>query len=192
VGKGLSENSDNLSLVKTQQEKISSISLINHHSSSSINKSTLNASSESKPENKFSGNMSVNRIVENLTFRLPRAIRPTLYNLFLYPDLELKTFKGNVKIDINVSEQVPFVAVHSKFLNITQVKLMKSLVNGNEGLGVKNSFMYEKLEFFIIEPETPLAAGNYTLDLDFDGSLDGKIVGFYGSSYLDKIKNQTR
>jgi hypothetical protein len=136
--------------------------------------------------------MSVNRIVENLTFRLPRAIRPTLYNLFLHPDLELKTFKGNVKIDINVSEQVPFVAVHSKFLNITQVKLMKSLVNGNEGLGVKNSFMYEKLEFFIIEPETPLAAGNYTLDLDFDGSLDGKIVGFYGSSYLDKIKNQTR
>ncbi|KAG5671182.1 hypothetical protein PVAND_001393 [Polypedilum vanderplanki] len=189
VGKGLSQKNDSLSDINTQQT-VSSISLINHLSNN-INKNKIDTSTESK----FSVNgnsMSMNRIVDNLTFRLPRQITPSLYNLFLHPDLKKKTFRGNVKIDIQVSEQMPFLALHSKFLNITQVKLMKSLVNGKEGLNVKNSFMYDKFEFFIIEPEQPLAVGNYTVDLDFEGSLDGKIVGFYGSSYLDKMKNQTR
>lgn len=132
------------------------------------------------------------KLVENLTFRLPAAIRPIKYNLFLNPNLEKKTFSGNVKIDFSVSDPVSFVALHSKFLNVTTNKLIKNLENGAEGIPIKSSFEYEKFEYFIVEPETNLEAGNYTIDLDFSGSLDHKIVGFYGSSYMDKSKNQTR
>lgn len=135
---------------------------------------------------------AASKLVENLTFRLPAAIQPIAYNLFLHPDLKEKSFKGNVKIEFIVAEPVPFVALHSKFLNVTTNKLIKNLENGAEGIPIKSSFEYEKFEYFIVEPETTLDSGNYTIDLDFAGSLDGKIVGFYGSSYLDKVSNKKR
>lgn len=135
---------------------------------------------------------AASKLVENLTFRLPSAIRPTTYNLLLHPDLETKTFSGNVKIDFDVSESAPFVALHSKSLNVSTNKLIKNLENGAEGIPIKSSFEYGKFEYFIVEPESTLEAGNYTIDLSFSGSLDHKNVGFYGSSYLDKVKNQTR
>lgn len=177
VGKGLSERSDKLS--KEQPEEISKISLINRSNTS--NKS-------GSANNKF----NMNKITESLTFRLPRAIKPSTYNLLLHPDLEKKTFSGNVKIDISLSEDMPYVPLHSKFLNITKVNLMKNLVNGGEGIGIKNSFEYPKFEYFVIEPESALKAGNYTIELGFNGSLDNKIVGFYGSSYFDKMRNKSR
>lgn len=185
VGKGLSAKSDKFIEPKTE---ISSISLINRS-----NKNTIDTS-DSKFNKKY--NMSIgkaaSKLVENLTFRLPSAIHPIAYNLFLHPNLETKSFKGNVKIEFNVAESVPFVALHSKFLNVTTKKLIKNLENGAEGIPIKRSFEYEKFEYFIVEPESSLSAGNYTIDLDFDGSLDGKIVGFYGSSYLDKVTKKKR
>lgn len=135
---------------------------------------------------------AASKLVENLTFRLPAAIKPSAYTLFLNPNLETKAFSGNVKIDFNVSEPVPFVALHSKFLNVTTNKLIKNLENGAEGIPIKSSFEYEKYEYYIVEPESQLSVGNYTIDLDFSGRLDGKIVGFYGSSYFDQTKNQSR
>jgi hypothetical protein len=135
---------------------------------------------------------AASKLLENLTFRLPSAIQPIAYNLFLHPNLESQTFKGNVKIEFNVAETVPFVALHSKYLNVTTNKLIKVLENGAEGIPIKSSFEFEKFEYFIVEPETSLKSGNYTIDLDFDGRLDRNIVGFYGSSYFDKVKNQKR
>lgn len=132
----------------------------------------------------------MNNIAEKLTFRLPNGIRPSLYSLLINPDLKMKTFKGNVKIDITVFDKSPFIALHSKFLNVTAAKLMKQLQNGLEGIALKRTFEYEKFEYFVVEPEVTLDVGNYTLDLDFNGSLQDKIVGLYSSSY--PIKNQTR
>lgn len=183
LGKNLSEQSED-KLSKSSPQEISKILLINRLNN-------VNKSASSDP--KFINNKhNMNKIVDSLTFRLPRAIKPSSYNLLLHPDLSAKTFNGNVVIDIQVSEQTPYVALHSKFLNITKVNLMKNLVNGAEGISVKNSFEYEKFEYFVIEPENALSAGNYTIDLDFTGSLDNKIVGFYGSSYFDKMRNKSR
>jgi Peptidase M1 N-terminal domain len=189
VGRGLSARSDKQFAEPTQE--ISSISLINR--AINPNKNTIETS-DTKFKKKFDMSLGkmASKLVENLTFRLPAAIRPTSYNLFLNPNLETKTFSGNVKIDFSVSEASPFVAVHSKFLNVTTNKLIRNLENGAEGIAIKSSFEYEKYEYFIVEPETELSVGNYTIDLNFNGSLDGKIVGFYGSSYFDKMRNQTR
>lgn len=188
VGKGLDKKS---AFSIASDNEISSISLINHRAIlNNLNKNTID-SSDSKFNKKFNS-MSVNKIVENLTFRLPRSIKPITYNLLLHPDLNKKTFSGNVKIDIKVTEQMPFIALHSKFLNVTSTKLMKQLQNGLEGIDIKSTFEYEKFEYFVVEPEAPLNAGNYTVDLDFNGTIGDKIVGFYSSSYLDKETNKTR
>lgn len=189
VGKGLSAKSDKL--FEEPKHQISSISLINR--AINPNRNTINTiDTKSRQKLDMSLGKMASKLVENLTFRLPAAIRPTAYNLFLNPNLETKTFSGNVKIDFSVSEATPLVALHSKFLNVTTNKLIKNLENGAEGIAIKSAFEYEKFEYFIVEPEAALSVGNYTIDLSFDGSLDGKIVGFYGSSYFDKTKNQTR
>ena len=185
VGRGLSEQSDNK--YNQETENISSVSLKNH--AINTNKIDLN-----NPKSNESMNLSkmASKLVENLTFRLPKAVKPTLYNLFLNPNLQSKTFNGNVKIDFSVSESVAFVALHAKYLNVTTNKLIKKLENGAEGIPIKSSFEYKKFEYFVVEPETALEVGDYTIDLDFDGRLDNKIVGFYQSSYYDTNKNTTR
>lgn len=189
VGRGLSAKSDKQ--VIDHKSEISSVSLINR--AVNPNKNSIDTS-DPKLNKKINMNIgkAASKLVENLTFRLPAAIKPFAYTLFLNPNLEMKTFSGNVKIDFNVSEPAPFVTLHSKFLNVTTNKLIKNLENGAEGIPIKSSFEYEKYEYYIVEPETQLSVGNYTIDLDFNGRLDGKIVGFYGSSYYDQTKNQSR
>lgn len=168
--------------------EVSSISLINR----AIKTDKNTSDSKFKKQFDMSLGKASSKLAEKLTFRLPSAIRPTTYNLLLNPNLQTKTFSGNVKIAFNVSESMPFVALHSKFLNVTTNKLIRNLQNGAEGIPIKSSFEYGKYEYFVVEPESELSPGNYTIDLSFDGRLDGKIVGFYGSSYFDKTKNQTR
>lgn len=185
VGKGISAKSDKQVIVDDPTLSVS-VSLINRAN----NQNTI----ENDPKFGMRPNLgkAASKLVENLTFRLPDAVRPYAYNLFLNPNLETKTFSGNVKIDFNVTEQVPFVTLHSRYLNVTTNKLIKNLENGAEGIPIKTSFEYEKYEYFIVQPESDLPAGSYTIDLDFTGNLDGKIVGFYGSSYFDSMTNEKR
>lgn len=188
VGNGLALKRDKPQYIGTE---VSSISLVNRAIKANRNSIETSDKKQNKKFDMTIGKMA-SKLVENLTFRLPAAVRPTYYNLFLHPNLETKRFSGNVKIDFNVSEPVKFVALHSKYLNVTTNKLIKQLENGAEGIAIKSAFEYEKYEFFIVEPETQLATGNYTLDLSFEGSLVDKLVGFYGSSYFDKTRNKTR
>lgn len=45
------------------------------------------------------------------------------------------------------------------------------------------------MEQLKIKLNTPAAVGNNSvLDIDFEGSLRGKIIGFYQSTYKDSIK----
>lgn len=187
MGKGLAEKGDKQqNSVAELGNDISSISLINRAN----NKNTIHSVNTKFNNKKY--NMSIAKVVDKLTFRLPRQISPLSYNLLLHPDLKNQSFTGNVKIDFVVSDPINFVALHSKLLKVHPKSLVKKLENGAEGVGIKNSFEYEKFEYFIVEPESILNIGNYTIDLDFEGRLDGSIVGFYGSSYYDQVKKQKR
>lgn len=144
--------------------------------------------------NKFNQNLSpkMQKVIEQLTFRLPRQIHPISYNIFLHPNLKSKKFAGNVEINFNISETLSVIPLHSKFLNVTTNKLTKTLINGMEAIPLKTSFEYDPLEYWVVEPENPLAPGDYTIDLAFNGNLHDKIVGFYASNYFDKSKNESR
>lgn len=88
---------------------------------------------------------------------------------------------------------MPFIALHSNKLNITETTLAKLKGDGSQtSIGISNTFLYEKFEYFIIEPEAQLSAGNYELKMNFDGRLDKHTVGFYSSTYFDDKKNQHR
>jgi len=54
------------------------------------------------------------------------------------------------------------------------------------------TFAHPEFEYWVTEFEQPLEAGNYSLRLNFSGSLADRITGMYQSTYLDKLKNRNR
>lgn len=147
---------------------------------------------------KMSGNKTikiVSTIIDKLTYRLPVEVKPVLYKLQLHPDLVKKTFSGNVSIHLKVTKPVPFIAVHTKFLDITETKLFKK--NPNEetllsDVSIKQTFEYSPFEYWVSEFEDTLEVGDYILGLQFNGSLVNKLVGLYQSNYFDKTTNRSR
>lgn len=133
------------------------------------------------------------KVLNHLKFRLPRAIKPIHYDLFLAPNLKTHEFNGRVRINITVDEPMPVIALHANKLNITSTNLMQVLPDGtHKNVGIASTFPYEKFEYFCIEPEKMLDVGNYEIKMNFDGRLDKRIVGFYSSTYFDEKKNEHR
>uniref|UniRef100_A0A1I8P3V9 Aminopeptidase n=1 Tax=Stomoxys calcitrans TaxID=35570 RepID=A0A1I8P3V9_STOCA len=138
--------------------------------------------------------MSTSKVRQQLSFRLPKELRPQKYDLRLQPDLKNKTFAGTIKIILEVINPISFIPVHSKLLRV-QTKEVQQL---DEELRPQRliipTLTYEDphFEYWVTEFEKPLDVGIYSMQLDFSGSLVDRIVGFYQSSYLDKDRNEKR
>ena len=138
--------------------------------------------------------MATSKVLQYLSFRLPRELKPLRYNLTLQPDLKNKTFSGNVTIRLEVLKPISFIPVHSKFLTVETKEVLKL---GDEEKPIRKitpslTFEHPQFEYWITEFDQPLEVGNYSLQLAFNGSLVDRIVGFYQSSYLDKERNEKR
>ncbi|KAH8243515.1 hypothetical protein KR032_008161 [Drosophila birchii] len=134
------------------------------------------------------------KVLQNLGFRLPQQIRPSKYRLQLRPDLDRKNYSGNISISLQVLEPIAFIPVHAKKLNVSTVDVQRL---DESGAPLKSiiptlTFAHPEFEYWVTEFEQPLEVGNYSLSLNFTGSLIDRITGMYQSSYLDKLKNRTR
>ncbi|XP_060803817.1 glutamyl aminopeptidase isoform X1 [Amyelois transitella] len=117
--------------------------------------------------------------VEIIPERLSPLVRPVHYTLALKPDLRTGLFKGNVKIDVVVKHEKNFLNLHTKFLNIGDVKV----VQGDVEIPITKISEVKQTEQLVINFNNLLSPGNYQVDINFDGDLTRNIVGFY-LSYL--------
>ncbi|XP_063595793.1 glutamyl aminopeptidase-like [Penaeus indicus] len=119
-------------------------------------------------------------------FRLPNSTHPDHYDLYLHPDLDTKTFSGHVTIHVTTSETRDHFLVHTKWLNISQTKVVK-VVEGEttEDVNIIEAFEYEPNEFWVIRTSV-VEAGSYQISMSFSGSLKTGLVGFYYSDYTDE------
>merc|ERR1712179_370614 len=69
-------------------------------------------------------------------------------------------------------------------MNITSTELMNE-ATGNS-VDLIESFENKRNQFWVLRPKKMLKPGNYTIKLEFEGPLDGHIVGFYRSVYTIK------
>ncbi|KAG7172427.1 Glutamyl aminopeptidase-like 3 [Homarus americanus] len=124
------------------------------------------------------------------SFRLPKSVQPDHYSVYLHPDLSTKTFSGKVSIDVTTSEALDHFLVHTKWLSITQTKLVR--VNGNQTQDVPltEAFEYEPNEFWVIRTASLVESGTFRVTMNFSGSLQKGIVGFYYSEYTDQSGNR--
>ncbi|XP_044586424.1 glutamyl aminopeptidase isoform X2 [Cotesia glomerata] len=127
-----------------------------------------------------------------LSFRLPKQVKPLHYDLYLHPNLIDGTFKGHVTILIDVMEVKNYIALHQKDLNITKTTLKTYDRNENYEIPIRDTYTIEKLEILVVSCNDNLPIGVYQLYFEFNGALQpDKIVGFYASTYKDE-NNATR
>lgn len=110
--------------------------------------------------------------------RLSSLVRPVNYKLILRPNLDTGVFSGNVKINIVLKQENNFVNLHSNLLDISKVQVFR----GDREIPVFKYIEVKQLEQILIEFNEPLSPGSYQIDIDFNGNLTKKIVGFYSSN----------
>ena len=113
--------------------------------------------------------------------RLPREVEPVAYRLVITPDLERATFYGTEEIDVVVHEQTDEIV-----LNAAELDLSRAIVSPPAGEEAAAAITLDPgSERAVLRLPTPLAKGDATLRIDFAGTLNDKLRGFYRSTFTD-------
>ncbi|XP_001363921.2 glutamyl aminopeptidase [Monodelphis domestica] len=122
------------------------------------------------------------------SFRLPTYINPVHYDLEVKPLMEEDTYTGTVTIHINVTEPTKHLWLHLRETWITKPSPVLKKSSGEE-IPLKKCFEYKKQEYVVIEAEEELpptdGGSTYHLTMNFQGWLNGSLVGFYRTTYTE-------
>jgi hypothetical protein len=121
-------------------------------------------------------------------YRLPTSTIPSHYDLEIEPDHVRGIFRGNVKINITIKEEISEIKLHSYLLDIKEPSIVDS-----QGEIIPVSGHHQDIEqFYVLKSEKRLKIGDYLINLTFNGSLDGKLIGFHRTSYMNSITKKRR
>jgi len=109
-------------------------------------------------------------------FRLPNNVRPGRYDVSLRPSLGDASFRGSVRIELDVDDDTDELVLNADELSISSCEVD----------GVAATWRLEpSTERLIVTPGTPVSPGSIVLTIEFDGVLNDKLRGFYRSTYVD-------
>ncbi|XP_065225211.1 puromycin-sensitive aminopeptidase-like isoform X1 [Planococcus citri] len=112
--------------------------------------------------------------------RLPTTVRPSLYDLFLKPDLKNFKFDGKETIFLQILKSTDKIILNCLDLVINRAQL--KLSSSNEILTPECSLCLEEETLTLVFSEA-LPVGDAELSIDFAGELNNLLKGFYRSKY---------
>ncbi|KAL1492044.1 hypothetical protein ABEB36_012545 [Hypothenemus hampei] len=117
-------------------------------------------------------------------YKLPTIVRPSLYQLYLYPDLSTGLFSGTVNVSLEISESTQNIILNSNGLTISSVSV------DSESVDYSLEPEYERISI------TKKDGGYFNtstqnLVIEFNGDMTNRIVGLYTSSYTGTDGNVT-
>jgi puromycin-sensitive aminopeptidase len=117
-------------------------------------------------------------------YRLPRSVVPSRYDLTFAPDLEAATFSGSEDVTLDVVEDLDGSIV----LNANELSIDGGSIADGAGtvLDLASVELDEELQRATLRFDGPIAAGRWMLHLDFRGTLNDRLEGFYRSTYQDE------
>jgi puromycin-sensitive aminopeptidase len=119
--------------------------------------------------------------VSDNPYRLPRSASPTRYDVVLEPDLAAATFAGSVDVALDVHTATDELICNAADLEIDQAWV----TNGTgERLDVVTK-LDEATERLHVGLPAVLEPGAVTLHVEFRGTLNDKLRGFYRSTFTD-------
>jgi len=119
--------------------------------------------------------------VEPAPYRLPRTVEPRRYELTLAPDLATATFTGEAVIEVEVLEAVDRIVLNAADLEVSSAQL-----DGAEGAVSLDA----EAERLIVALPSPAAPGAHRLAIQFAGTINDKLKGFYRSTFKDADGNE--
>ncbi|HEX5949908.1 MAG TPA: M1 family metallopeptidase, partial [Actinomycetota bacterium] len=115
-------------------------------------------------------------------YRLPRGAVPTRYDLVLEPDLDAATFAGSEDVTLDVREPLDELVLNAADLDIDAGWITSA---GGGRIGVVDVRLDDETERAALRLERVLEPGAWTLHLEFRGTLNDRMRGFYRSTYTD-------
>ncbi|MGH9062428.1 MAG: M1 family metallopeptidase [Acidimicrobiales bacterium] len=121
--------------------------------------------------------------------RLPRTVSPRRYELTIVPDLDGATFSGTEQVEIEVHEPTAAIVLNAVDLEVGSARLVPAAGSGGSGSGpasltgsVTLDADAERATVTLAEEARP---GTWYLHLDFAGTINDKLAGFYRSTFSD-------
>jgi len=108
--------------------------------------------------------------------QLPSGVIPIHYDLALVPDAANLTFRGRVKITINVKASAPAIVLNADELVLDKAVLDKEEAAAAVALDVK-------LQRATLTFAHPVATGGHTLTIDYHGVIRRSTHGFFAMDY---------
>jgi len=133
--------------------------------------------------------------------RLPEHVVPVHYDLTLFPDFyhtdEVDSrFYGNVSILVNItSKSTRHLLLHANQLTIhqTAVRRQSSKTTQDESPRVQRAFNFTRNQYWVVELDRDVQPGSALwIDIQFEGSMIGRLSGLYRTSYIDSRSGQQR
>lgn len=120
-------------------------------------------------------------------FRLPDFITPVHYDLEVKVLMEEDRYTGVVSISVNLSKATRDLWLHIRETRITKLPELRR--PSGEQVPIRRCFEYKKQEYVVIQAEEDLDATGgdsvYQLTMEFEGWLNGSLVGFYRTTYTE-------
>eukprot|EP01147_Barroeca_monosierra_P009217 gene9217-1503_t len=110
--------------------------------------------------------------------RLPTHVRPSKYNISLYPDINNLTVIGFEEITINMSDSTAYVILHAMDMNIQDCILRDE---SNTAIALRAYF--QRKELLVVHPRERLSPGTYILSINFTYIIRNNLAGLYYSTY---------
>ena len=115
---------------------------------------------------------------------LPEDITPVKYEIELHPDLEKHVFTGSELVHFSVSNATNKVHLHAKDLTVT-AGTARFTQGGVSQTAVSVTLNNQTTVLTIEFPNSFTVGQPGSLDLEFQGTLNDQMAGFYRSGYTD-------
>ncbi|MBI2055021.1 MAG: M1 family metallopeptidase [Candidatus Sungbacteria bacterium] len=116
---------------------------------------------------------------KKLNVRLPRNVKPERYRLVLHPDLKRFTFQCEETAYLNLAKPTREIVLHGKDLRVSSAKAAR----GKEEIKAKKISYDAKAETITFSFPWVIPKGKIELQLEFTGTLNDQMRGFYRSRY---------
>jgi puromycin-sensitive aminopeptidase len=113
-------------------------------------------------------------------YRLPHTVVPSAYRLRIDVDLDGATFEGSVDIDVDIKDGVNSFALNAIDLEVSPVTVhLEGTTVVSQAATLDGTFETATFTF-----DDALPVGHATLSIDFNGTLNDQLKGFYRSTFV--------
>src|SRR3989338_8573003 len=120
--------------------------------------------------------------MEQNPYRLKKQIKPVLYDLTLEPDLEKFTFRASEVLTFDLLNTTSSLILHAIDLKVRSAGFFAGAAPRVAPARISFNPKFETVTFHFKGPLKP--GKNRRLHLEFDGTLNDQMHGFYRTSYF--------